>query len=313
MKEIGITAAVLLAVLLLTPLAAQKNKPAAKKTEKSGIQTAAADSFRVLDADTGKIRKMSAAEYVRGAVAGEMPALYEPEALKAQAVAAYTFACHRRTAVSGRNYDISTDSATDQSFLSESGARKKWGENADVYLKKISDAVSAVSGRLVTYDNSPALTVYHAISAGRTESAADVWGGNVPYLVPADSAADRLAPRYQTTAVFTAGQLADALDGLCKASGDAGSWFGQPEKTGSGRVKTIPFCGKSLTGEQLRRALSLRSACFSVTFADGSFTFTVCGFGHGVGMSQYGANEMAKQGSSYREILLHYYPGCTIS
>jgi len=269
------------------------------------------DSFRIKDAKSGKISELSAREYICGVVAAEMPALYESEALKAQAVAAYTFACYKRETATD-DFDLTTDFNTYQSYISPEDANIKWGEKAQEYTKRISDAVDAVFGQLLTYKGATALTVYHAISSGKTSSAKDVWGDEVPYLTEVDSSADNTASGYLTKVGFSADELSAAMSALAGTTENPAEWFGQPHKNSAGRVLGIPFCNKTLTGGEIATALGLRSAAFDVECSSDKFTFTVYGYGHGVGMSQNGANEMAKQGSSYKEILSHYYPNCTL-
>ena len=158
---------------------------------------------------------------------------------------------------------------------------------------------------------SPIVAAFCSMSAGKTESAENVWGASVPYLVSVDSSADTTAPRYLETADFTAQELQTQLAGLLPdADWDTApaDWFRIVNTTDAGTVLTLTVCGQTCTGQEVRDALALRSAAFTVAYADGKFTFTTRGFGHGVGMSQYGANAMAKDGADWREILMHYYP-----
>lgn len=251
-------------------------------------------------------------DYLFGVVAAEMPALYEEEALKAQTVAAYTYLLYK----SERNvllpYDITDDPNTDQCFITRETARQRWGNSADEYEQKIDRAVEAVYGQKITVDGQPILAVYHAISSGVTENAADLWGGSYGYLVSVDSVGDKLSPNYLSTAEFSPDELTAALSGLAEFSGEPANYFGSASRTAAGSVKTVPLCGKEVSGGSIRDALDLRSSDFDVEYTDGTFRFTVRGYGHGVGMSQYGAHYMAMQGSGYREILTHYYTGCSV-
>lgn len=272
---------------------------------------AAYKSFKIKMSDSGEIKDIPADEYVCGVVAAEMPADYEPEALKAQAVAAYTFACYRK-AKSKTDYDLTDEPKTDQCYITEQQAREKWKDSADEYINKIKEAQQAVSGMILMYEGATALTVYHAMSSGMTENCADVWGSDIPYLVSVDSAGDRTADGYLNTTELSEDEVSSALSQFKKAEGEADKWFSEPQRTAAGRIKTVKYCGTELDGGEVASALGLRSANFDAEHIDGGFKFTTRGYGHGVGMSQTGAGYMAKQGSSCEEILVHYYPGCVL-
>lgn len=315
-KILGFT--VFIAVLmLLLPLGVLKPEQEAISasvgiTDKPDKKTeiTKAESFKVLIGD--EITEMTAEDYIFGVVAAEMPALYHEEALKAQAVAAYTFACCRKAANIDKEYDITTDHTVDQSFISEADSKEKWGENADQYITKIKKAVEATKGLVVTYNGEIITAAYHAISSGKTEDSKNVWGGERAYLKPVVSEGDKLAANYITESVFTADELKEKLKSLVTFKGEPQSYFGKAIVTDSKTVTEIKVCDGKLSGFELQKALDLKSACFEASYKDGSFVFTVYGAGHGVGMSQNGANYMAKQGSSFKEILTHYYTGCKI-
>ena len=154
-------------------------------------------------------------------------------------------------------------------------------------------------------------TSYFAISNGMTEASENVWGTALPYLVPVDSSTDRTADNYLYTVQMTPEQLQPLLAGLNLAPDLSApeSWFGESSLTPSGYVAGITVCGQTVTGPALRKALGLRSACFTVGYQDGSFSFTTKGYGHGVGLSQWGARALAEQGQSAPQILAHYFPG----
>lgn len=260
----------------------------------------------------GEIIEYSANDYIFGVVAAEMPALYEAEALKAQAVAAYTFACYRMQNNTNAEYDISADSDTAQCFITREESAARWGEKADEYAKKIDDCITAVQGEFLAYDGEPIFAAYHAISPGTTNSCADVWGSNLSYLKSVNSAGDSLADGYLSVATFTADELAEKLKTITSPEVEPQDYFTDIKTTDNGYVKEITYCGTDTTGTQIAELLELRSANFTVSFTDDNFTFTVKGYGHGVGMSQTGADYMAKQGSNYEEILSHYYDGATL-
>lgn len=317
MKKILFSGLIILAVMLLMPLAVLERPEQVSAwtggyAEIPDAPLAASDSFRILDTTSGEVTEMPAEEYIFGVVAAEMPALYDTEALKAQAVAAYTFACYRRAENTGKSYDLTTDHTTDQSFTTEEAVREKWGDGADEYCEKIKKAIEETKGCMITFDGKPILAVYHAISSGMTEACEDIWGGKLEYLTPVSSLCDKLSPDYISTVSVTADEFKKALSEECELSGSESDYFGKEERTESGSVKTVEICGTEINGSRIRSLFSLRSSNFEVEYSGGNFVFTVYGYGHGVGMSQYGADYMAKQGSDYKEILTHYYSGCKV-
>jgi len=304
--------------MLVLPLLALKEEEVEQKpvAENNTVYTASkinTDKFRVFMPESKEIKEMSAEDYILCVVAAEMPALYETEALKAQAVAAYSFACRRRAESKNKDYDITADHTVDQSFISEAQLQDKWGDKAEDYIGKIRSAVKAVSGQAVTYKGDIALTLYHAISCGVTESSADIWGGEYPYLVSVDSNWDKLADNYLSKVTVSTEDFKEKLGSNISFEGKEDSWIKITEITKNGSVKKLLISGKEFTGEEIRKLFDLRSLNFTVEFKDGSFEFSVKGYGHGVGMSQNGANYMAKQGSNYKEILEYYYKGCTVN
>lgn len=251
-------------------------------------------------------------DYIFGVVAAEMPALYHQEALKAQAVAAYTFVCYQKANNPNAEYDISADPEVAQCFITREEAAARWGDKSDEYTKKIDSCISEVIGQILTFNGEPIFAAYHAISSGTTNACSDVWEKELPYLKSVNSAGDLLAEKYLSENYFTSDELAQKLKDFATASGDAQNYFTDIKTTENGLVKSITYCGKEVSGAEICEALDLRSSNFKISFADNEFTFTVKGYGHGVGMSQTGADYMANQGSSYEEILLHYYNGATL-
>lgn len=273
----------------------------------------AAAYFRVYISESGRIRRVAAEDYVFGVVASEMSPSSEPEALKAQAVAAYTFALRRKRQNANREYDLTDSEKSDQHYTPREDLLKKWGSNAAKYEKSVLDAVRAVSGyAILDSDGAPILAMYHAVSPGKTESSEVMFGGAYSYLTPVDSVCDLLSPDYLSQAQFTAAEFKKKLSPLVDLSGREKDWLGKIEYSPSGTAKTVELCGKKVTGRQIQSALGLRSAAFDLLYDGKSFTFRVKGWGHGVGMSQFGAQYLAKQGFSYVEILSHYYTGCVM-
>ena len=291
----------------------------------AGGDAAAAETFTVrgdgklhiYNETAGTVDELSLYDYTRGAIAAEMPPDFHLEALKAQGVASLSYALRRRqdALAAGEDYDFSADPEKRLGYTTEENARRDYGDSFEINWAKVTKAADEAVKYVMVYDGEPILAAYHAISTGMTESAENVWGGAVPYLVPAESGGDRLAPEYETTAVFSPEEVSAALVGAApetKLPDDAGEWFSAPELTPSGYVSQIEAGGVYFTGVQVREALSLRSSAFSVSFAGGAFTFTVRGYGHGVGLSQRGADYMARQGADFRTILEHYYTGAAL-
>ena len=268
------------------------------------------DKIKVLKDD--KVSEFSTNDYLFGVIAAEMPALYEKEAIKAQAVAAYTFACYKKSGADNSKYDITAEGDTAQCFITRKEAAARWGEKAEEYSKKIDECISSVLGEVLTYDNEPIFAAYHAISPGVTNSCKDVWGKDIPYLISVDSTGDALAANYLSESTFSRQEITEKLKSIATPSQDGTNYFSNIKAASTGLVTSIDFCGKTVAGAQIRELLGLRSSNFTINYAEDKFTFTVKGYGHGVGMSQTGANYMAKQGKTYDEILLHYYNGATL-
>ena len=276
------------------------------------------DTIDVMMSNTGSVKTLKMREYIIGSLSGEMSASYHKEALKAQAVACYTFALYVASREEKRpeGADISDDSTVYQSYIDEDARKKKWGDDFEKNEKIMSEAVDDVFGQYLEYDGKPAMAAYHAMCSGKTESAANVWGKSVSYLKSTVSSGDKLAPNYETCQKVSADEFKRILfkKGLTYGDypTDASKWIGDIERYDSGVVKYVDICGKKISGTDIRSLFSLKSADFDISFADGGFTFTCRGNGHFVGMSQYGADYMARQGSSYDEILNHYYPGTVL-
>ena len=280
--------------------------------------TSTVEAFRILDERTGEIHVVPLRDYLRGAVAAEMPASFHPEALKAQAVAAHTFALHQHLVQQRspdpalRGADFSADPANRWGYMTEEMAMEFLAPQADVHWERITQAVDSVLDLIIKHEGEPIVAAYHAMSAGRTEYASNVWVGSAPYLIPAGSEGDLLAPDYETQAVFTPQELRTALlafDPGIALGEDPSGWLDIQALSPSGYVTEIRVGDTHMHGLDVRRALDLRSHHFDIAQGGGGFTFTVRGYGHGVGLSQRGADFMARQGATFDEILAHYYPG----
>lgn len=278
--------------------------------------------FKILDTKSGKTITADDRSFLYGAIATEMSPDAQPEALKAQGVAAYTYYSRLRKqqkqnpTPSLNGADFSADTQGWQIYVTKAQMQERWGKNFDTYYNNLTTVVNAVYGQVIKSDNDLADATYYAISSGNTETSEDIWGGKLKYLVSVASPGDVFAGGYQTTVTMTAEQFkAAALKSAAKVNlnGDAASYVGEIKRTASGSVKSIQIGGASITGNDARTAFGLRSANFTLTYANGVFTFVVKGYGHGVGMSQVGAEYMAAQGSTYQQILAWYYPTTTLT
>ncbi len=318
MKNRGFLFIILTAVLLICPLAATGGANAPESSTGEAAKTNSrddGDSILVLSSSTKKINEIDMFEYVVGAVAAEMPPTYHSQALRAQAAVCYTYAKKKRSSPdpSLGGADITDDSAVHQGYLDAAARKEKWGDKYETYEKKIEEAVTDVFGKTITYNGETITAAFHAISCGQTFSAQEVWGKEVPYLKSVTSAGDKLSPDYSSTLTLTADEFKKAFAGSgAELDGDAENWVGETKKTDSGYVSCAVIGGKEFTGAQVRERLGLRSACFGIKYTDDGVRITVHGYGHGVGMSQYGADYMARQGSDWQEIIKHYYTGVAI-
>lgn len=315
-------------LLVALPMQALPAGSMPKLEESREAESSAAESapprtdaeFAIWDQKSEKVIRMNERDFIFYTVAAEMPVAYGEEALKAQTVASYTYFCCQRNAqkknptASLNGADFADVPSCFPEGYTDDYLKEKWGKQYDECRAVLEKAVNAVFGKTLTYQNEPILAAYHAISCGSTESAAVVWNTDYPYLVSVPCPGDTLADGYETTARFTPQQLAAALSEVngVSLSGTADGWIGKISRSAAGTVTSAEVGGQPLTGRQLRKLLGLRSAAFTVTYTDGVFLFTVRGFGHGAGMSQYGAGYLARQGMSYTEILQYFYTGAEL-
>lgn len=266
---------------------------------------------RLYNEQTKKIEKLELREYIYGVVAGECPMLYHDEAIKAQIVAAKTYTLYRMRVNAKAEYDVTTEPETSQNYITREKAFENWGSNAETYDKKLNSLIDEVYNYCVLYKDVPILAVYHAISSGKTESSKNVWNSELPYLIATESVGDKLADGYLTEPTFS---IAEA-NGILKAEGITATALSNAklQKTESGNVLSLAIGEKELTGSRMAEMFSLRSNNFDIKVDAKKLTFTVRGYGHQVGLSQNGANYMAKAGSSFDQILTHYYSGTTVA
>ncbi len=258
---------------------------------------------------------MTLFEYVCGSVAAEMPLAYDEEAIKAQAVTCYTNALRLKSQGTEGDGDISDNTAVHQGYINENERREKWGADFEKYEKKLHDAVKAIEGKVITYDGKLCVAAFYAISSGHTETAENIWGTAVPYLISVESAGDHLSSGYASSLTISIDDFYTCLkklDSSAKKPESLKDIIKTTTSSPSGTVLKATINGKEYSGEEIRAAFGLRSPVFTVKSDDDTLTFSVSGYGHGVGMSQYGADYYAKQGYTYEQILKHYYPGTEI-
>ena len=331
MKGYALIVLLMAALLLLIPLPALPHEQAAatvpdtsateSRTESDAPpqETVEKDRFSILI--EGAVVELDAREFLIRTLAMEMSPTYHEEALKAQAVAAYTYYGRRREAqqkqpdpaLQGAHF--TTPDTTFPGNYATAGLKAKWGDAYDTHYNKICRAVDAVLGQTITHQGALIDACYFALSGGSTESAAVVWGTDIPYLQAVASPGDTLSPTCESRVSFSPDELKEKIKAAhteVAFSEDPAGWLGEATRSPAGTVTAQNVCGSTLTGAQIRTALGLRSACFTVAYNEGNFQFTVKGYGHGVGMSQYGADYLARQGYSYKEILQYYYTGVEV-
>lgn len=312
-------------VLSLWPLGARTingNGAATPLSALRGSQAEGGLTLSVYHAESGQLRTMTLEEYVMGVVAAEMPASYHLEALKAQAVAARTRAVSQSGAAQGcgcslyEGADICTDSTHCQAFADEEECRAKWGEEYSAYHARVEQAVWETTGEIITYDGMPITVLYHAISGGMTEDAQTVFSQSLPYLVSVESTGEEDARGYLQDTTFTleeaAAKLKESFPEMNVTVDQLRQNFQIVDHTSTGRVKTVHLGDHELSAQDLRAALGLRSTWFTISMDTQTVTFHQRGYGHGVGMSQAGANSMAAQNKNYKEIVTYYYRGVEI-
>lgn len=254
----------------------------------------------------GSVAEMDLEEYILCVVLREMPASFETEALKAQAVVARTYTL-RRVEKGGKHTGaaVCTDPACCQGFRTQEEYLLDGGKQE--LLDKVTQAVAATAGEVLVYEDALIEATYFSCSGGKTEDAKAVWGSDIPYLQSTQSPGEEGATYYTDTVTFTTSEFSQKL-GLNTATAPS-AWLGTVVYTEGGGVDEIQIAGKNFKGTTIRQKLGLRSTAFMITIVGDTVTITTKGYGHRVGMSQYGADAMAVQGSSYAEILAHYYTG----
>lgn len=278
------------------------------KTIISGFNTNKNEEKIRIKRSNGNIETMNLEDYLVGVVSSEVPVSFEKEAIKAQAVAARTYAMKQKQNSKERDYDV-TDDVMTQVYQDDNKLREKWQNNYDEYINKIKECVSSTEGEYITYDDQIIYAFFFSTSNGKTEDNKNVFGQDLPYLKIVDSSFDQNETKSFITKVEF--NLSDFYNKLGLNYSDELS-ITDITKTESDRVNSLKINGIEFKGRTFQNKLSLRSTDFEITRNENKVMIQTRGFGHGVGMSQYGANALAKQNKNYEEILKYYYQGTKI-
>ena len=274
-------------------------------------------TIKLLHKKTGEVEQVNIDDYLCNVVSAEMPADYEIEALKAQAVVARTYTIYKINNKKHENADICDDSTCCQAWVDKETRFSRWEESKrESNWEKIQKCVQETQGQIITYQNQPINAFFHANSGGKTELPVNVWGGTgLPYLQVVETAGEEGYKQYESEVELTQDELIEKLK--TKYSDISIDFSNQEdlkilEYTDSGRIKTVKFGNHEISGVETRTLLGLKSTNFEISKENDKIKFTVKGYGHGVGMSQTGADAMAKQGKNYKEIINHFYSGVEI-
>lgn len=260
----------------------------------------------VKDTKNNQINNIDLEEYIIGVVAAEMPASFNSEALKAQAIASRTYAVYKMS-TSTSDFDVVTD-VSNQGYITISEMQEKWQQDFNTYYEKIKEAVMSTQGQILTYNDEIVEAYYFAMSNGYTEDVALVFSEERDYLQSVASLSERNLKNFSVIKEFSREEVCTKLAINCE-----NLEFTNIERSNTNRVNTITVNGKEFKGTVFRQKLDLRSTDFDIEIKDNKVIITTRGYGHGVGMSQYGANDLAKEGKNYEEILKYYYKNVKIS
>ena len=292
---------VLMFSLLLMPLFALSGNPTTKENN---------ENLRVFITETAEINNVSAKEYCINVAANNLNKNSHQEVIKAEIVAAYTKALYYKGLNKNTNYDL--NDSTD-GFISLDKIKEKYGDSFNDFYNKLCDCADKVFSKKILYNNAPILAERHTASSGITEDAKNLISGDFPYLISVESAGDLLYEKHTTEKSISRAEMNDKLQNLgLTPTEETADYFKDAESTKAGTVLKIKVLGKEFTGEEIKNAFSLPSACFTVSFKNNGFVFTTKGEGSFLGLSRTGAEYMAQNGSSYTQILSWYYPGCVL-
>lgn len=266
-----------------------------------------------------EVRQLSLEDYLLGVLAAEMPAGFPEEALKAQAVAARTYTLYKMALYADgedslhQGADLCDDPSHCEAFADlTTQAAVMWGDSAQIYSQRLQTAVTETDGMILVYEDEPIAAVFCAAATDRTESAKDIWGSDLPYLVSVESPGGRDCSRYEGTVTVAQTDFAAAVRAQfpeADFSQAPSTWFRDSHRSAAGSVLDVLVGEVRLSGSQVRQLAGLNSANFTVKVQDADLVFSTVGYGHGVGLSQYGARYLALDGQTYDQILSHYYPG----
>lgn len=295
-------------------VANEENEKLNKENNKKQYEYNKYGTIKLLHSKTNQIEEIQLDEYLYGVVSSEMPANYEAEALKAQAVVARTYTIYQIINNNGKheNAEICDDSNCCQAWISKQDRLEKWeAEEAEENWNKIVDAVDSTKGEIITYNGVPINAFFHANSGGITESSLNIWGEvDYPYLKSVETSGEEGYTQYKSEVILTKEELLNKLKTKyedCSIDFSNQDCIQILEYTTSGRVKTIKFGNTEIAGTEARTLLELKSTNFTFKIYGENIIFSVIGYGHGVGMSQTGADALAKEGLKYDEIIKHFY------
>lgn len=289
-------------LIVLIPFFVTKNFV---RTENIKYEYVTNQTIKVKNEQTGNIKEVPFEDYIKGVVSGEMPASFEMEALKAQAVASRSYALYQMK--TGGEYDV-TNTTSNQVYLTDDEIKERWKEEYAQKINRIKKAIKETKGEYLVYNGEVANAMFFAASSGQTENSEEVFVSSVPYLRSVSSTWDKDSPVYTDISTFS---LEDFYKKLNMPYSEKLN-IEITEKTSTGRTRKIKINEVELNGREVAKLLGLKSNFFEITLDNNIITITTKGYGHGVGLSQYGANGMAKEGYTYKEILKHYYQGTEI-
>ena len=282
-----------------------------EKTVAENTYTESPIKIEVYNPETETNEQTPFEEYIKGVVAAEMPALFDIEALKAQAVCARTYALRAIEAMGQTTDVLPNPSDIGQAYKTKEELKEQWGENFDEYYNNIETAVNETYGEIMVYNDEPILAVFHSTSAGYTENSENIWENPLPYLKSVESSGDIYAPQYETSTELAYDKIKELFiskyPNISFSSEPLISQIKINSISDAGYITSVTVGGVTMSGLDIRGVLGLRSASFTMTDTGSSIIFTTKGYGHGAGMSQYGAEAMAEEGYTYKEILNHYY------
>lgn len=278
------------------------------------------NKIKLLHVNNGEIEEKDLDEYVCEVVSAEMPVEFEEEALKAQAVVARTYTIYKIMENNKKHgeADICDSSKCCQAWISKEDRLKKWNEdNKEEFWKKIEEAVYSTKGKFITYEGKPINAFFHANSGGKTEIPYNVWGGiGYPYLASVETNGESNYSQYASEVILTKEEFVNKIKELYSTfeiDFNQENCIEVLEYTDGNRIKVIKIGNLEFTGVDIRNIIGLKSANFKIELMDNNLKFSVIGYGHGVGMSQTGADSLAKEGKNYEEIIKHFYQNVEIS